>query len=68
LELSCEKLQIPDTDRQTLAVFHAVPGSASAQALALLASIANEEPEPGSQPPEGLGRSQIKPESEHTTR
>ena len=40
LELSYEKLPIPDTDRQTLAVYHAEPGSASAQKLALLASMA----------------------------
>jgi hypothetical protein len=46
LELSYEKLPIPDTDRQTLGVYHAAPGSASAQALALLATIAAEESEP----------------------
>ena len=40
LELSYEKLPIPDTDRQTLAVYHADPGSPSARALALLASDA----------------------------
>jgi hypothetical protein len=31
---------IPDADRQTLAVYHAEPGSPSAQSLALLASLA----------------------------
>ncbi len=46
LELSLEKLQISDTDRQTLAVYHAAPGSGSAQALALLAATATEEREP----------------------
>jgi len=46
LDLSYERLPIPDTDRQTLAVYHAAPGSASAQALALLAAAATEEREP----------------------
>jgi transcriptional regulator with XRE-family HTH domain len=46
LELSHEKLPIPDTDRQTLVVYHAKPGSPSAQALALLATTAVREREP----------------------
>jgi transcriptional regulator with XRE-family HTH domain len=46
LQLSYEQLPILDTDRQTLGVYHAVPGSASAQALALLASTAAGEREP----------------------
>jgi transcriptional regulator with XRE-family HTH domain len=46
LELSYEKLPIPDTDRQTLAVYHAVPGSPSSQSLALLAATAAEAREP----------------------
>ena len=46
LDLSHEKLPIPDTDRQTLAVFHAASGSASAQALTLLATTATEAREP----------------------
>jgi transcriptional regulator with XRE-family HTH domain len=46
LELSYEKLPIPDTDRQTLVVYHAAPGSPSAQGLALLASAAAGEREP----------------------
>ncbi len=46
LELSYEKLPIPDTDRQTLVVYHAEPGSRSAQGLALLASAALEAREP----------------------
>jgi transcriptional regulator with XRE-family HTH domain len=46
LELSYEKLPIPDTDRQILGVYHAAPGTTSAQALALLASAAAEEREP----------------------
>ena len=46
LELGYEKLPIPDTDRQTLAVYHAAPGSASAQALALLAAATAPEREP----------------------
>jgi hypothetical protein len=44
--LSYEKLPIPDTDRQTLAVYHAEPGSRSAQALALLATAHAAEREP----------------------
>jgi transcriptional regulator with XRE-family HTH domain len=47
LELNYERLPIPDTDRQTLGIYHAVPASASAQALALLATTTAEEaPEP----------------------
>jgi transcriptional regulator with XRE-family HTH domain len=46
LELSYEKLPIPDTDRQTLSVYHAAPDSASAQALTLLATTLTEQPEP----------------------
>jgi hypothetical protein len=36
LQLRYEKLPIPGTDRQTLVLYHAEPGSASAAALALL--------------------------------
>jgi len=39
LELSYEKLPIPNTDRLTLGVYHAEPGSPSAEALALLGTI-----------------------------
>jgi transcriptional regulator with XRE-family HTH domain len=46
LELSYEKLPIPDTDRLMLIVYHAAPGSPSAQGLALLASAAAGEREP----------------------
>jgi hypothetical protein len=46
LDLSYERLPIPDTDRQTLSIFHAAPGSAAAQALALLATTATQEREP----------------------
>ena len=46
LELSYQGLPIPDTDRQMLIVFHAEPGSSSAQGLALLSSIAAGEREP----------------------
>jgi transcriptional regulator with XRE-family HTH domain len=46
LELSYEKLPIPDTDRQILVAYHAAPGSPSAQGLALLASAAAGEREP----------------------
>jgi hypothetical protein len=50
LELSYEKLPIPDTDRQTLVVYHAEPGTPTAQALTLLATIAAGHPQ------ETLGR------------
>jgi transcriptional regulator with XRE-family HTH domain len=46
VELRYDKLPLPDTDRQTLAVYHAVPGSPSAQALALLGSAIAGEREP----------------------
>jgi transcriptional regulator with XRE-family HTH domain len=46
LDLGYEKLPIPSTDCQTLVVYHAEPGSRSAQALSLLASAAAEEREP----------------------
>jgi transcriptional regulator with XRE-family HTH domain len=46
LELSYEKLPIPDTNCQTLVIHHAQPGSSSAQALALLATTAAGEREP----------------------
>jgi transcriptional regulator with XRE-family HTH domain len=46
LELSYEKLPLPDTGCQTLVVYHAEPGSRSAQGLALLATAAAEESEP----------------------
>ena len=46
LELSYERLPIPDTDRETLGVYHAASGGARAQALALLATTAAEAREP----------------------
>ena len=46
LELSYEKLPIPDTNCQTLVIYHAEPGSRSAQALALLSTTAVGEREP----------------------
>jgi transcriptional regulator with XRE-family HTH domain len=46
LELSVEKLEIPDTDRQTIVVYHAAPGSSSALGLALLGSVATRAREP----------------------
>ncbi len=47
LELSYTKLPIPDTDRQTLSIYHAAAGSPSQRALALLATttVAEREPE-----------------------
>src|SRR3954447_7895389 len=46
LELTYEKLQIPDTDGHTLVVYQAASGSASAQGLALLSASAAEDREP----------------------
>jgi transcriptional regulator with XRE-family HTH domain len=46
LALSYERMPIPDTDRQTLGIYHAAPGSPSAQALALLTTTTAEEREP----------------------
>src|ERR1700716_2715675 len=46
LELSYEKLPIPDTNCQTLVIYHAEPGTPSAQALTLLATSAAGEREP----------------------
>jgi hypothetical protein len=39
-------MPIPDTDRQTLGIYHAAPGSPSAQALALLTTTTAEERRP----------------------
>jgi transcriptional regulator with XRE-family HTH domain len=46
LELSYEKLPIPDTNCQTLVIYHAQPGTPSAQALTLLATAAADAREP----------------------
>ena len=46
LELSYSKLPIPETDRQTLSIYHAAPGSPSERALALLATTTVPEREP----------------------
>jgi transcriptional regulator with XRE-family HTH domain len=46
LELSYTKFPIPETDRQTLSVYHAAPGSTSERALALLATTTVREREP----------------------
>jgi transcriptional regulator with XRE-family HTH domain len=43
LELSYEKLPIPDTNCQTLVIYHAEPGTPTAQALTLLATTAAGE-------------------------
>jgi hypothetical protein len=40
ITLSYEKLKMPDTDCQTIVVYHAEPGSRSAQSLALLTTLA----------------------------
>jgi transcriptional regulator with XRE-family HTH domain len=44
LELGYEKIPLPDVDRVTLVMFHAEPGGAGAQRLALLASSIAAEP------------------------
>jgi transcriptional regulator with XRE-family HTH domain len=41
IELSYEKLPIPDTDGQILVIYHTTPGTESASRLALLAGIAS---------------------------
>jgi hypothetical protein len=46
LELSYQKLAIPDTDCQTLVIYHAEPGTPADQALTLLATTAEREREP----------------------
>jgi transcriptional regulator with XRE-family HTH domain len=46
LELSYEKLPIPDTNCQTLVIYHAESGTPTAQALTLLAASAAGEREP----------------------
>jgi transcriptional regulator with XRE-family HTH domain len=46
LELSYTKFPIPDTDRQTLSIYHAAPGSPTERALALLATTTVREREP----------------------
>jgi transcriptional regulator with XRE-family HTH domain len=46
LELSYEKLPIPDTNCQTLVIYHAEPATRSAQALTLLATTVAGEREP----------------------
>ncbi len=45
-ELNYTKLPIPDTDRQTLSIYHGAPGSPSVQSLALLATTTVPEREP----------------------
>jgi transcriptional regulator with XRE-family HTH domain len=44
VEVGYEKLPIPEADRMTLVLYHAEPGSRSAQALALLASAVASGP------------------------
>jgi transcriptional regulator with XRE-family HTH domain len=46
LELSYTKFPIPETDRQTLSVYYAAPGSPSERALAVLATTTVREREP----------------------
>jgi transcriptional regulator with XRE-family HTH domain len=46
LELSYEKLPIPDTNCQTLVIYHAEPDTPTAQALILLSAAAAGEHEP----------------------
>jgi transcriptional regulator with XRE-family HTH domain len=51
LELGYEKLMIPNTNCQTLVIYHAEPGSRSAQGLALLASSVAELSSPPQREP-----------------
>lgn len=46
LELAYAKLPIPDTDRQTLAIYHGAPNTPTERALALLATTTVAEREP----------------------
>ncbi len=46
LELFYTKLPIPGTDRQTLSIYHAAPGTPSERALALLATTTVRERDP----------------------
>ena len=65
LELHYENLQIAGTDGQTLIVYHADPGSPTAQALALLAALAVEHA-PNSAPAQKTGTgAQAESESQH---
>ncbi|WP_039940939.1 helix-turn-helix transcriptional regulator [Streptomyces himastatinicus] len=50
LELRHEKLPLPDTDRQMLIIYHAEPGSPTAERLGLLASLAASPTAPASTP------------------
>ena len=64
LDLHYENLQIAGTEGQTLIVYHADPGSRTAQALVLLATLAADRSS-DSAPPEGTGASvRAKSESE----
>jgi hypothetical protein len=54
LERHYENLQIAGTDGQTLIIYHADPGSRTAQALELLATLA-ENRSPSSEPAKKTG-------------
>jgi transcriptional regulator with XRE-family HTH domain len=57
LELRHEKLPLPATDRQILVIYHAEPGSPTAERLALLASLAADPAQdgtPGPAAPDGV--------------
>jgi hypothetical protein len=61
LDLHYENLQIAGTDGQTLVIYHADPGSPTAQALALLATLTAD-----SSPTEEVGVSaRAEPERRH---
>ena len=55
LELNCEKLATGGAEGQTLVVYHAEPGTSSAEKLALLGTLASPELRAGS--PSGPGKS-----------
>lgn len=56
LELSREKLAVGGTEGQMLVVYHAEPGSSSAEKMALLASLASSPAEDAGSPASRVGR------------
>jgi transcriptional regulator with XRE-family HTH domain len=59
LELSYEKLPIPDTNCLTLVIHHAEPGSPSAQALVLLAAMIPDDDRPFANTNDGASRQAV---------
>jgi transcriptional regulator with XRE-family HTH domain len=65
LDLHYENLQIAGTDGQTLIIYHADAGSRTAQALALLATLAAERSSGGAPSEDGGVSAQPEAESQH---